>query len=165
AMPTNVEANTRNISSDDYEAAFLKWQQSGIDSYEITIHSRNDDVTLRVSNAGNSVQVVRHLLDGQPIVENDMDSYSSSLRNMTVERMFELVGGTVDAYERENLPSSDGEHRLLFYDLDVRFDPTAGYPVYIAEHRRVTRPSREITWREVSMTPLEVKNFTVSEGR
>ncbi|HEX8598416.1 MAG TPA: hypothetical protein VF952_07860 [Chloroflexia bacterium] len=165
AVPPFVEANTENISSADYEAAFLKWQESGIDSYEITIHSRNDDITLRVAGGGASVVVVRHLLDGQPIVESDMDAHSTRLRNMTVDRLFEIVRGTVEAHESNNLPQSDNEGRSLFYDLAVRFDPTAGYPVYIAQHQRVTRPSHEITWREVSLIPIEVKNFIVSEGR
>lgn len=165
AVPPLVEANTKNISSADYEAAFQKWQESGIEDYEITIHSRNDDVTLRVAEAGTSVQVVRHLIDGQPIVEDDMDAHSTGLRNMTVQRMFELVRGTVEAHETDGLPQSDGEGRSIFYDLNVRFDPTSGYPVYISQHRRVTRPSHEVTWREVSLIPIEVENFIVTEGR
>ncbi|HEX8228802.1 MAG TPA: hypothetical protein VF826_05745 [Chloroflexia bacterium] len=165
AVPLHVEANTRNISSADYEAAFLKWQERGIDSYEVTIHSRNDDVTLRVADDGRSVVVVRHLYVGQPIVENDMDSYSRTLRNMTVQQMFDMVRDIVEAYESDNLRQVDGEGRSIFYDLEVRFDPTYGYPVYIAEHQRVTRPSHEITWREVSLIAVEVKSFTASGGR
>ncbi len=165
AVPPFVEANTKNVTSADYEAAFQKWQESGIENYEITIHSRNDDVTLRVTGGGASVVVVRHLLDGQPIVEEDMDAHSTGLRNMTVRRMFEMVQGTVAAHETDSLPQSDNEGRSIFYDLSVRFDPTSGYPVYIAQHRRVTRPSHEITWREVSLIPIEVKNFIVTEGR
>ncbi|MDQ3703912.1 MAG: DUF6174 domain-containing protein [Chloroflexota bacterium] len=165
AVPPFVEANTKNVTSADYEAAFQKWQESGIENYEITIHSRNDDVTLRVTDGGASVVVVRHLLDGQPIVEEDMDSHSTGLRNMTVQRMFDMVQGSVAAHETDSLPQSDDEGRSIFYDLNVRFDPTLGYPVYIAQHRRVTRPSHEITWREVSLIPIEVKNFVVTEGR
>lgn len=165
SVPAHVDADTTSISYDEYETAFLKWQASEIYSYEITLQSGDDEVTLRVAEAGTSVEVLQHLYMGEPIDESDMDEYSVELRSMTIEYMFDVVRNMLDAYERDYLDRSADETYSFFYDLEVRFDPGAGYPVYMGEHQRVTRSSGELTWREVSWLPLVVKNVKVLEDR
>ncbi|HEX8598414.1 MAG TPA: hypothetical protein VF952_07850 [Chloroflexia bacterium] len=165
SVPAHVDADTTSISYDDYKTAFLKWQESEIYSYEITLQGGDDEITLRVAEAGTSVEVLQHLYMGEPIDESEMDEYSVELRSMTVEYMFDLVRNTLEVYERDYLTRSADETYSFLYDLDVRFDPGVGYPVYMGEQQRVTRSSGEITWREVSWLPIVVKNFKVLDDR
>lgn len=165
AVPEHVDADTMTVSYSDYEQAFLKWQASEIDNYEITLRAGDDDLILRVADAGTSIEVLQHFYKGEPIDELDMDDYSAELRTMSVEHMFEVLEGTIVQYEVHGLPPSRDESYTFFYDLTVRFDPTLGYPVYMGEHKRIIRPSREVTLREVYWIPIEVKDFKVLDAR
>ena len=165
AVPEHVDADTMTASYSDYEQAFLKWQESEIDNYEITLRGGDDDVILRVADAGTSVEVVQHFYKGEPIDDTDMDEYSAELRNMSVEHMFDVLQITLAQYEAGDLPRSLDESYTFFYDLTARFDPALGYPVYMGEHKRIIRPSREVTLREVYWIPVEVKDFKVLDAR
>ncbi len=165
AVPAHVDADTTNITYEDYEAAFLKWQESEIDDYEITLHGGADDVVLRVGDAGTSIEVLQHLHQKEPVDYLNMSEYSASLRELTVEYMFELAEGSIGAYERGSFPRSEDASYDFFYDFDARFHPELGYPVYLGEYKRISRPSREISWRERDWWPVEVKDFKVLDSR
>ena len=164
SVPEQVEHDTVSFSQAAYDEALEKWRSADVRSYELTVHSGDDDVVLRVSDGG-SIQVLQHLFRDRPIDENAMSKYSASLRTMTVEHLFALAADPL-----RGVRPSDKDHPLqarytYFYDFHMRFDERLGYPTYMRHYERYTRPSREITWRVSLWPPVEVKDLKVLDSR
>jgi hypothetical protein len=179
AVPEHVDGDTVSFSQAAFEQALARWQAAGVQSYEMTIRSGDELVVLRVSDGGESVKVVQHLYDDRAIDEQRISPYSARLRTMTVEHLFAMAQGTDTGAPPTGANRAPGEDTTYFYDSDrrfderltyfydfnMRFDERLGYPNYMSQYERTTRPSREITWRVNLRPPLEVKALTVLESR
>jgi hypothetical protein len=160
AVAEHVDRDTINITRDSYAQALAKWQGQHLKQYQMTVSSDGGEVAMIVAGDG-GVQVLRQSYEGQNVAISDAPGNLGQLRQMTVEHMFQLALDALDKVQKGQSPTQSGDGKSdYFYDYDVHLDAALGYPTYFAEYRRVTRPSREITWREVVQPVIVVKDFT-----
>jgi len=63
--------------------------------------------------------------------------------------------------ENVGVPHTSDDGSTTYYDYEIKLDQNFGYPTHIASYKRVTRPSREITWREKTQEATDVIAFKV----
>jgi hypothetical protein len=80
---------------------------------------------------------------------------------MSVEQLFSMVDGALEAVASGSLPHSEEDDFQLFYDFEVRLDPTLGYPTQFAQYSRATRLPPEIIWRDSVEPVIKVTNLKV----
>jgi hypothetical protein len=153
-IPEHVEGSTIDVTQSDYDQALQKWNARGVLEYELSIHSGDEDIILRVPGITSPVGVIQHLHSGSPVDENNLPRGSGRLRRLTVDILF----GEIDrALDFDTTLGAD----QLFYDYSARFHPEFGYPIFYSAYQRVTKPSREIIWRNTIHPPVEVTNLKV----
>jgi hypothetical protein len=156
----HVDRNTINITEESYEQALAKWQAQHITDYEITVATGQSEATLRVTGGGANIDVIKQSYAGSEASLSSAPGELDELRQMTVERLFQLSRDALDDMESGAGPSRSEDGAFdYFYDYDIHLDGTHGYPRYFAEYQRVTKPSREITWRGALQPAIEVKDF------
>ncbi len=153
-----VDRSTVNITEDDYRKALARWQASGITEYELKLDRNQAEVTLRVTG-GPNIQVISQSYRGAKVSDLEDIPEVTELQQFTVERLFDTVASSLHTVEAGASAGTNNPQGSYFYDYDIRFDPALGYPTYIMGYRRFTKPSREITWREIIEPAVEVKEF------
>lgn len=163
AVPENVDKDIINITRNQYESALAKWRLRGVSEYEMTVSRKNEVFTLRVNEDNSTVYLLEDIVDGRQVSAPGLSSpvEFASYSDYTVGGMFTRVKKGLDSVlsGARMLPSEDKND--YFYEYDVQFDPSLGYPTHILEYQRSTRLSREITWREAQPTSREVKDLKI----
>jgi len=160
-VPGNVERDTINVTREQYEQARAKWQANRPREYELTLERSDHEVTLRISNEVSTTEMVRWLYLGrEPDEEND-PPLPVELLSMTVEELFLLVDDSLTVVGSSDLPREDEFQSIIFYDFEVKLNETLGYPTHLAWYRRLTKPARELTWRQETESAIEVKDLRV----
>jgi hypothetical protein len=154
-IPEHVDRSTIDVTQSDYNQALQKWLARGVSEYELSIRSGSEEIILRVPGMNSSpVEVIQHLHSGSPADELNLPTGSGRLRRMTVDRLFGEIKRVLD------FDTTVGANQL-FYDYSARFDPDLGYPTYYSAYQRITKPSREIVWRNTLQPPVEVTNLKI----
>jgi hypothetical protein len=128
-----------NILREEYEEALGKWQASGIEEYEISVHTTahwSSKVVLRVSEKGKRILVVNPTTSAVSTPDPD---YASALEDDTVEGMFAYVERFLneDRVKQSGADTSTNFHMAY----TVEFDPKFGYPISISGY--------PATWQDV----------------
>jgi hypothetical protein len=160
-VPENVEHDTINITREEYEAAVARWQASRPREYELTLERSDHEVTLRISNENSTTELVKWLYLGRKPDEENDPPIPVELLSMTVEELFVLVEDSLATVNSDALPREDEFQSMIFYDFEIELNETLGYPTHLAWFRRLTKPARELTWRQETEDPIEVKGLRV----
>jgi hypothetical protein len=158
AVPEQVERDTVNITEASYQSAVDKWVASNLSSYEMTVERGDYAVTLDVSDNGNTTRMVKHFYRG---TESRTDDPPEALVHMTVEKLFAQTHDALSKVTTGGLRSFVAGDTSTFYDFEVQFDPTLGYPTRITEYRRLTWVRKDITWRFLEQPDTTVRDFKV----
>ena len=163
-VPAQVEHNTSNITQDDFDRSLAKWTGKNVGTYEITVVDPRQELRLRVDTTTNKLYMLSHTVNG---ISESVDGLKVPLTGVaakafgayTVDSMFETIRSDM-ATIAVGAGAPNGSDTTRFVDLNVQFDPAAGYPVHIVEHSRTTLNTNEITWRTTS-NDVQIKDFTV----
>ena len=163
-VPAQVEHNTSNIAQADYDQALGKWTGKNVGIYEVTIVDPRQELRLRVDTTTDKLYILSHTVNG---ITESVDGLKVALTGVaaktfqvyTVDFMFESIREDMAATALgAGAPAGGGTTR--FVDLNVQFDPTAGFPVHVVEHLRTTLDTKEITWRTTGKD-VQLKDFTI----
>jgi hypothetical protein len=160
-VPKNVEHDTINITREDYEQALAKWQANRPRDYELTLERSDHEVTLRISTELSTTELVQWLYLGRKPDEENDPPIPVELLSMTVEELFALVDDSLSTVNSDALPREDEFEASIFYDFEVALDEALGYPTHLAWYRRLTKPARELTWRQETQDTIDVKALKV----
>jgi hypothetical protein len=168
AVPEQVERDTINITSSDYEQALSKWRSANVVEYEISSIMADEEVTLRVNQPENLIYVLRHYRNNEPFGAFDpnipiMPSQYVKYNIFTVSGMFDLAKQRIDFMQSlngERIEPSEEEFDY-FHDYIIQFDSDTGHPTYIADKIRTAHRLRELTWRASGVPAIEVKGFKI----
>jgi FlaG/FlaF family flagellin (archaellin) len=163
-VPAQVEHNTSNITQGDFDQSLAKWTGQKVGTYEMTIVDPRQELRLRVDTTTNKLYMLSHTVNG---ISESVDGLKVALTGVaaktfeayTVASMFETIRSDMAATVL-GAGAPTGSDTTRFVDLNVQFDPAAGYPVHIVEHSRTTLNTNEITWRATSKD-VQIKDFTV----
>ena len=163
-VPAQVEHNTSNITQADYDQALAKWTGKNAGTYEITIIDPRQELRLRVDKTTNKLYILSHTVNG---IAESVDGLKVALTGVaartfqayTVDSMFDSIREDMAATALgAGAPDVGGTTR--FVDLNVQFDPAAGFPVHVVEHLRTTLDTKEITWRTTGKD-IQIKDFEI----
>jgi hypothetical protein len=163
-VPAQVEHDTSNITQAAYDQALAKWTAKNVGTYEMTIVDPRQELRLRVDTATDKLYMLSHTVNG---IAESVDGLKVPLTGVaaktfqvyTVASMFESIREDMAATALgAGAPTGEGTTR--FIDLNVQFDPTAGFPAHVIEHLRTTLDTKEITWRTTG-TDVQVKDFAI----
>jgi hypothetical protein len=163
-VPAQVEHNTSNITQADYDQALAKWTGKNIGTYEMTIVDPRQELRLRVDTTNDKLYMLSHTVNG---ISESVDGLKVALTGVaartfqayTVDSIFEAIRSDM-ASTALGAAASTGNDTTRFVDLNVQFEPAAGYPVHVVEHSRTTVNTKEITWRTTSKD-VQIKDFTI----
>jgi hypothetical protein len=163
-VPAQVEHDAANITQSDLDQARARWAAQNIAVYELSLADARRHFRLRVDKAANKIFLLQLSVDG---VEESVDGLNAPLADVTeavykvdtVESLFDKVGAALQGLSTGPSQPAAGES-TTFQDLDVKFDPTRGYPTSYTQYSRKTLDPDELTWRS-KQDSLEISDFTV----
>src|SRR6476661_8608012 len=163
-VPAQVEHNTSNITQADYNQSLARWTGKKVGTYEMTIVDPRQELRLRIDTTTNKLYMLSHTVNG---ISESVDGLKVALTGVaaktfqayTVDSMFESISSDM-ASTALGAGAPTGNDTSRYVDLNVQFDPDAGYPVHIVEHSRTTLNTKEITWRTTSKD-VQIKDFTI----
>jgi hypothetical protein len=163
AMPLQIERDTINITRQEYEQALALWEAQGAEQYELSWGTDDDHIVVRVTVGEDFPVVVRQVRHGKEIdlAKEGMPELSPEYQQLTVERLFSLVAQSLSHVEHGDLPRTDNTGSSVYYDFEVTLDPVLGYPKHFAAYQRLTKAAKEITWRQRTRQPIDLRGVTV----
>ena len=163
-VPTQIEHNTSNVTQADYDRSLAQWTGKNVGTYEMTIVDPRQELRLRVDTTKDKLYMLSHTVNG---ISESVDGLKVALTGVTartfqaytVDSIFESIRADMAATALGS-GAPAGTDTTRFVDLTVQFDPSAGYPVHVVEHARITLNTKEITWRTTTKD-VQIKDFTI----
>ena len=161
---SQVEHDTAGITQSDLDQARAKWAAQNVSVYELTVTDPRRRVRLRVDQAANKLYLLELSVEG---VEESVDGLNAPITDVTeqvykaftVDSIFDKIDTDLQGLSPSPAQPAAGEE-TTYRDVDVKFDPTRGYPTSYVDYTRTTLDPNEITWRSKEDS-LEITDFTV----